>query len=452
MRLRYPTSNLCGAGAGGGGRGGSAAARCRLPFLFRCGQSGDRAAPQVQRPSEPPVFRACALLCRAVPCRTAGPAPQASLQAAPRGQRRVSPAAESRKRWSNLVARWQWQSASPARIVMCRKGVGESHGHCVSPCYPDAHETRRLSPRARGGVRGRGGVRCAGAPLFPHSFTPQVALGFSLWGGKMLVKRENCSSVKLNRSCRSERESLSRPAARSMGAGGCSAGAAERRAVRAGPVLLSPPGGRAVSPAGEQLARAPKCTCSRVGKGGEMCAARGGIGAAAGRCTATPPRPAPAPAPAPAAGGEAGAGRGARSELGQDAGGTRPPAATRAQRRPRGESAWPGRSLRARERKGGRRCWGAIASQGSGGGRPNLLGRRSGQLRGLALACPGAWRAGRSGAAAFLCNGPLSLGEVSAAPAIIPLVPVRQSHPARPWARLVACSQENFGGDFFIFL
>lgn len=41
---------------------------------------------------------------------------------------------------------------------------------------------------------------------------------------------------------------------------------------------------------------------------------------------------------------------------------------------------------------------------------------------------------------------------MSAAPAIIPLVPVRQSHPARPWARVVACSQENFGGDFFFFL
>lgn len=206
----------------------------------------------------------------------------------------------------------------------------------------------------------------------PPSFTPQVALGFSLWGEKMLVKHENCSSVKLNRSCRWERESLSRPAARWMDAGGCSAGAAERRAVRAGPVPLSPPGGRAVSPAGEQLARAPKCTCLRVGKGGEMCAARGGIGAAAGRCTATPPRPAPAP------GGEAAAGRGARRQLGQDAGGTRPPPATRAQRRPRGESAWPGWSLRVRERKGGRRCWGAIGtSQGSGGGRPNSLGGSS---------------------------------------------------------------------------
>ncbi|KAL2304709.1 hypothetical protein Nmel_006661 [Mimus melanotis] len=71
-----------------------------------------------------------------------------------------------------------------------------------------------------------------------------------------------------------------------MGAGGCSAGAAERRAVRAGPV--PPQAGAPVSPAGEQLARAPKRTCLRVGKGGEMCVRRG---AASGQRPAGARRP-----------------------------------------------------------------------------------------------------------------------------------------------------------------
>lgn len=138
----------------------------------------------------------------------------------------MSPAAESRKRWSNLVARWQWQSASPARILMCRKGVGESHGHCVSPCYPNVHETRRLSPRARSGVRGKRRCSMCGSSFVPP-LSPPVALDLAWGGGVMLGKHKNCSSVKLNRSCISERESCSRSAARWMGTGGCSAGGAE---------------------------------------------------------------------------------------------------------------------------------------------------------------------------------------------------------------------------------
>lgn len=179
LRLRYPTSNLCGAVAGGGGRGGSAAARCDLPlpapFLFRCGRAGSAQLPRCSGQ----VSRRCAVPCRSAPCRAVprrapGPAPQASLQAAPRGQRLVSPAAESRKRWSNLVARWQWQSASLARILMCRKGVGEeSWPLCVTvlPRCP-----RDPSPLAAGGERCAWERRCSvcrssfvSLPLSPRS-------------------------------------------------------------------------------------------------------------------------------------------------------------------------------------------------------------------------------------------------------------------------------------------
>lgn len=393
LRLRYPTSNLCGAGAGGGGRGGSAAARCRqrrrrLPFCSAAGKAGTAQLPRCSGQ----VSCRCSVPCRALPCRAAGPAPQASLQAEPRGQRRASPAAESRKRWSNLVARWQWQSASPARMLMCRKGVGESHGHCVSPCYPDAHETRRLSPRAR--------ERClvCRSSFVCAPFIPPVALGFGLWGEKMLGKHKNCSSVKLTEvAFRSGRAAAGQPPAwwAPLGA------PPERRAVRAGPV---PPGGcgdcrwRTTCPS-------PGAHVFESGKRrGNACGAarpRRGAGRQRGSGRQVHGDPA-APDPRPAAGGEAGAGRGARTELGQDAG---PPPAAR--RRPRGEPAWPGRSFWARERKGGRRGWGAdVTSQGE---RPDLLGRRSRAAPRFGSR-PGGWRAGRSEAAAFLGNGPLSPG------------------------------------------
>lgn len=102
-------------------------------------------------------------------------------------------------------------------------------------------------------------------------------------GGKMLGKHKNCSSVKLSRSCLSERESRSRLVVCSAGAGGGArghrwGGTAAGRAVIGAPVPCAPlspapRGERTVSPAREQLAGALKCTCWRAffrgGGGGE---------------------------------------------------------------------------------------------------------------------------------------------------------------------------------------
>lgn len=89
--------------------------------------------------------------------RTAQLGRRASLQAALRGHRRASPSAESRKRWSNLVERWQWQSAGPSQILTCRKVPG---GAMASVCHRVTHMS--TSPVASN--RGRGacawGRRC----------------------------------------------------------------------------------------------------------------------------------------------------------------------------------------------------------------------------------------------------------------------------------------------------
>lgn len=183
-------------------------------------------------------------------------------------------------------------------------------------------------------------------------------------GGKMLGKHKNCSSVKLSRSCLSERESRSRLVVCSAGAGGGArghrwGGTAAGRAVIGAPVPCAPlspapRGERTVSPAREQLAGALKCTCWRAffrGGGGKPCGAararwrgrrRPCCWAGSGRQVHGGPASALTPAPgqgvevrergAGRSGGHGGAGRGERRcKLGQGAAGP-PPAARRVPR------------------------------------------------------------------------------------------------------------------------
>lgn len=212
--------------------------------------------------------------------------------------------------------------------------------------------------------------------------------------GKMLGKHKNCSSVKLSRSCLSERESRSRLVVCSAGAGGGArghrwGGTAAGRAVIGAPVPCAPlspapRGERTVSPAREQLAGALKCTCWRAffrggGGGGSRAELPGPAGegggvpaagpAAAGRCTAAPQAPLLPPRvrelkceSGAAAGAEdtagPGGGRGgvnlgkARRDplprLGGCLGAGRCSAGLPAAAR-RGEAAWPCRSLLTRE-------------------------------------------------------------------------------------------------------
>lgn len=160
LRLRYPASNLCRAGAGGGREGRlcrrsarrGAAGRCRqrraacfVPLRATGAASRDRGS-----------FQGAAGKCAdGVPCSR----PRGGLR---RGRRRALPAAESRERRSNLVGRWQWQSAGPA--PMCWKGAG---GAMASVCHRVTHMPTR--PVAEGGERVRGEeCLCAEAALQLH--------------------------------------------------------------------------------------------------------------------------------------------------------------------------------------------------------------------------------------------------------------------------------------------
>lgn len=176
------------------------------------------------------------------------------------------------------------------------------------------HRVTQMPTRTVASRRGRGAV-CVGEEVFgvreqlcfppPLLSPPQSQLDLACGGKKMLGKHKNCSSVKLNRSCLSERESRSRSASQldgrwRRGAPGCQSWPRPPRRVRG---------------VSRWRATCPSPEVHVFESGKRRGNARGGIGAAAGRCTATPPRP------APAAGAAA---RGARTELGQDAGGPGP--------------------------------------------------------------------------------------------------------------------------------